>query len=157
MSDQDKIATGVGGFERVGDVMHPTGVCRGCAGSGIGQHVPPRTIQVIEGVQGYQWRLEPPAGTKRKVRFVRVTRLVYDQGRQQGVFYSPFAGAYAHVQKLLAEGFTYDPTSLPMEVAWTCEWCHGTGQPQLSVQTLEQVMRASSDASDEHNEGRRYE
>lgn len=157
MSDQTNLPTGVGGFKAEGDVMHPTGVCRGCAGLGIGQHVAPRIIQIIEGVQGYQWRFDPPLGTRRKQRFVRITPIVYDQAKQQGVFYGPYAVVLDHVMKLVAEGFTYDPACIPIETDWGCEWCHGTGQPQLSVATLEAAMRRSSRLSDSHNGGRRYE
>jgi len=143
------------GFKLEGHVMHPTTACRGCAGTGIGQHVSPRVMQVIEGVQGYQWRFDPPLGTRRKQRFIRITRMVYDQAKQQGVFYGPYALALDQAQRLVAEGFTYDVACIPIETDWACEWCHGTGQPQLSVQTLEHAMRASSAASDRDNGGSR--
>lgn len=144
-------------FEQVGDVMHPKTRCRGCAGLGIGQHVTPRVIQVIEGIQAYQWLLDPPPGGRRRQRFIRVTPIVYDQSRQQGVFYGPFAAAYAEMQRRLGEGFTIGDGCVPMEADWTCQWCHGTGQPQLSIATLEMAMQTSSSSSDRHNGGQVYD
>lgn len=144
-------------FEQHGDVMHPTTTCRGCAGLGIGQHVTPRVIQIIEGIQGYQWRFSPPLGSRKRERFIRITPLVYDQIKQQGVFYGPYAAALDQAQRLVAQGFTYDEACVPIDTDWACDWCHGTGQPQLSVATLEIAMRRSSSSSDEHNGGQVYD
>lgn len=135
--------TRASGFRLLGDVSHPEARCRGCAGIGVGQHVPPRTIQVIEGVQGYQWRLNQPpfASPRARERYVRVTPHFYDQRREQCVFHGPYAAAFKVYEKFLAQGFILDDACLPMEAEWACRWCHGTGQPQLSVGTLEAMLR----------------
>lgn len=116
-----------------------TKVCRGCAGTGVGQHVSPRTIAVLEHIS-YTWRFVPE-NPRRHARRVVVTRP--REPYHGPVYYEPLASALRTAARLLADGFDYDEESaaVPLDSEWTCSWCHGTGTPQLSVGTLEAAMR----------------
>lgn len=120
------------------DAIHPdTPICRGCAGFGIGQHVDPRTIQIIgDGRQDYVWRYKP-ADAKKIERYLRVALHVY---RGRGVVHAPYAVVLAAHEELLAKGFTCTDPIAP-DPAWACEWCHGTGQPALSVGSMELALK----------------
>lgn len=105
-----------------------SGVCRGCAGTGVGQHVSPRTIALLETVS-WTWTLvplcQPGVVSRRRDRIIYVGRDL------------PLADALRKVDVLLADGFRYgDEDPVPIDPAWKCEWCYGTGTPQLSVGTL---------------------
>lgn len=121
-----------------------TKLCRGCAGTGIGQHVSPRTIAVLEHIS-YTWRLVPE-NPHRKTRTLVVGRVHLPVARRSasaGHSAGPLAFTLAAAGRLFADGFDYDAESaaVPLDPAWTCSWCHGTGTPQLSVGTLEAAMR----------------
>lgn len=110
--------------------------CRGCAGTGIGQHVSPRIIAIIESF-GYTWMLVP-VDARRKIRIIHVG----PAGPAAANWVrAPLAEALAKLERLLDDGFTYEPTTLlPLDPAWKCSWCHGTGTPQLSVGTMQAVV-----------------
>lgn len=110
--------------------------CRGCAGTGVGQHVSPRTIAVLETIS-YTWLLVPIGlSTRRKLRNIIVGR------PNEREVTMPLADALRKVDSLLADGFRYHEESpLPLDPAWKCEWCHGTGTPQLSVGTMQAAVR----------------
>lgn len=119
-----------------------TKLCRGCAGTGIGQHVSPRTIAVLEHIS-YTWRLVPE-NPRRRARTIVVALRPKAAAWAPPVHQEPLAFALATVERLRADGFDYDEESaaIPLDPEWTCPWCHGTGTPQLSVGTLEAAMRA---------------
>lgn len=121
------------------DAIHPdTPICRGCAGFGIGQHVDPRTIQIIgDSRQDYVWKYTPAPGARQIERYLRVALHVY---RGRGVVHAPFAIVLAAHEELLAKGFTCADPIAP-DAAWACEWCHGTGQPALSVGSMELALK----------------
>ncbi len=120
--------------------------CRGCAGTGIGQHVSPRTIAILETID-YTWTLVPKERGSR--RFPR--RIILPPGTRhpsdiavKGRFATnpvPLARALREVDRLLADGFRYDdPAGFELDPAWKCSWCHGIGTPQLSVGTMQAVL-----------------
>lgn len=129
-------------------------LCRGCAGTGIGHHVTPRTIAIIEVVMGYTWQLIDPENDRRD-RWIRVGRSIHPAGVAShqaragdgtsrgptGALPTPLADALRRVEGLLRDGFVYADDCIPLEAAWLCTWCHGTGTPQLSVPTIESRMR----------------
>lgn len=113
----------------------PTKVCRGCAGTGIGQHVTPRQLQVIEAQQ-------PITVERRQIRHIRITT-IRDQPSSSAYFHGPLALAVEHLRWRLAEDWTPVTRSeafvaelLEHWKDWRCEWCSGTGVPQLSVATM---------------------
>lgn len=118
-------------------------ICRGCAGIGIGIQVPPRTIAIIEGVMSYEWGFDPPVSSAfahPRPRYLVVGHMA-TPGRLSTVTALPYATALKRAESLLAKGFTYAEDCIPMNPAWTCEWCHGTGKPQLSVGTMGMAVR----------------
>lgn len=113
-----------------------TPLCRGCAGIGIGQHVPPRIIQIIgQGREDYVWSLRGPGID----RYLKVDSHVQ---RGRGVVHGPFAVVLAAYLELVDKGYELKP-GVPVEPRreWACEWCHGTGQPALSVGSMELALR----------------
>ena len=114
-----------------------TAVCRGCAGTGIGQHVPPRTMAVLQSF-GTRWFFVP-VNPRRKGRTIYVgasSAAIYDEARHLGTRI-PLADALLRIGALLGDGFRYSPeTPIRPDPAWKCDWCYGTGTPQLSVGTL---------------------
>lgn len=131
-----------------------TKLCRGCAGTGIGQHVSPRTIAVLEHIS-YTWRFVHD-NPRRKRRTITVGNPGSPSSPR---FYGTvpiraFALAVREADRLLADGFSYDEESaaIPIDPEWTCPWCHGTGTPQLSVGTLgamgAAMTRLQSDLND---------
>lgn len=141
-------------FNLVGDVMHPVGRCRSCIGTGIGHHVSPRMMQLIQDVQGLQWRL---VHEHARQEFVRITPIVYDQTYAQGVFMGPFAIALDRASDLELSGFEYDEACIPIDPSWSCRDCRGTGQDGLSVDTLIAIASASAAPSYGVRGARRYQ
>lgn len=117
--------------------------CRGCAGNGVGQHVPPRIAQLIEVHQPFRLT------RKRDVymRLVPVTSGV-DTTAEPCVDHAPLAPLVKRIEARLAAGFVPDEADRwfvdEMLAHWheyACSWCHGTGVPQLSVHALEIGVR----------------
>jgi hypothetical protein len=134
-----------------------TKTCRGCAGTGIGQHVSPRTVGLLEHIS-YTWRFEDADNTRRPVRTIIVGRVkdepIGSAAHHVWLITMPLALALKRAAALNAEGLSYDEESagIPLDPAWICSWCHGTGTPQLSVGTLGvmgvQMARLESDLDD---------
>lgn len=106
--------------------------CRGCGGNGVGQHVPPRTVQIIEAHQPI---------TLTRVRSVEVR--IDDK--------TPLADAVRKIRQRAGEAFLpkgrdlyFVKLLLEHEEEWACTWCHGTGVPQLSVNALERATTGGS-------------
>lgn len=115
----------------------PTKVCRGCGGNGIGTQVTPRQVQIIEEHQ-------PVALIRARSRFIRIASIT-DQSTASGFFHGPLAIAVEQIEDRVAAGWRAIPVDgnewfvrelLAHWKDWRCSWCHGTGVPQLSVNTL---------------------
>lgn len=120
--------------------------CRGCAGTGIGQHVPARIVQVLE--RGIEIQLDTPREYN-GVHSIQVTRRhlwiaaagEWPNGkRERLVFRGPLAEIIAELERREAEGYVIVSTySTRPSNEQACEWCHGTGVPQLSAHALKQL------------------
>lgn len=109
-------------------------VCRGCGGTGIDQHVTPREAQVAtEGVI-----LSAPGG--RQDRELKLGSPVA-RYRTAGVtgYRAPLAPMLQEVARLADQGF--DTAIAPFDLDLACQWCHGTGEPALSVSGMEAALR----------------
>lgn len=109
-----------------------SGVCRGCAGTGVGQHIPSRIVQLIEASMDVELR-------RKRTTFLRIT-----QRSASTQNYGPLAHIVQRVEHYLADGWQPATRSawfvdelLANHREWACRWCHGTGVPQLSVHALE--------------------
>lgn len=109
-------------------------VCRGCAGDGIGTQMTPRQVQVI--------RAQMPIELRRK-RSRLVTIKPITEQPTASYFHGPLAWVVEYVEDRLADD--WKPTLVHERFVrellahwkeWRCSWCHGTGVPQLSVNTL---------------------
>jgi hypothetical protein len=119
------------------EAAHPPALCRGCAGLGLSQGLSPRQMQMADG----PFFLWDPEG-KRRERCVRITPHVYHQG---GAYHGPLALILAVLDELHSEGFEEkDGAPIPFGSEWRCDWCSGTGRPQLSAATLELLVRRQS-------------
>lgn len=120
----------------------PTGegraLCRGCAGTGVDHSVPARTRQLLV---GRAWAVTKPSGAMPYL--LSVNPVEYrSRGRLQG----PLAVILTELAARRAAGYSEDGVGLidgepatfpvPYESSQLCEWCAGTGTPQLSVHTL---------------------
>lgn len=143
MSESDSFkSVGQGHAPRI----YKTPVCRGCAGTGVGQHVPIRTFEIIQASR-FTWVLVwdlasstvPP-----KARTIIVgqadTGLRRD-GTRMGTVIRPFAGALRKAQDLLDNGFVYRDDCIPMDPAWSCSWCQGAGSQKLTPDDLSNPLR----------------
>lgn len=104
-------------------------ICRGCAGTGLRYDHPRRDIAAMSirvpewtsSVTGrHVWRVIPGVGNERTRGKDRWTAL-------------DVLNAYEHLIELEAEPMrplNFDRDDL-------CDWCHGTGHPQLSVHALQ--------------------
>lgn len=117
-------------------------ICRGCAGSGVGQHVPTRLAGFNSVTRG------PKPGSERYFATMHIGP------HDENIGWRPLAVVLAWVEEARAEGreVTISGTTFrdgkyagrmpSVPFFWTaehvCGWCHGTGVPQLSVHTLEQ-------------------
>ncbi len=106
--------------------------CRGCAGTGIGQHVSPRTIAILESF-GRTWCFLPEDPRRHR-------RALHVSAARERITGVPLAIALQKAEAWLADGFRYNGALLPLDPAWKCSWCHGTGTPQLSVGTMQAVL-----------------
>lgn len=124
-------------IERHGEQDAPAKLCRGCAGRGLGQHLSPRQIQMV---QGAFW-LHRETG---RDRCVQITATVE---HARGSYKGPLALILAVLDALHAEGYEEAPeghplySPIPFSGDWRCEWCGGTGRPSLSAHTLELLVR----------------
>lgn len=109
----------------------------------MGQHVSPRTIQIIE-AQRHRWTFDPPIDAvlgRRRTRYV-VLSCVAPAARQRCLLDGPLVECIREHDKLVGEGFTLASTTpVPPDPRWLCSWCSGTGRPQLSVGTLGAMLR----------------
>lgn len=115
-------------------------VCRGCAGTGLDHTLSAREVQVA---QQPIMLAQPGFGSERlRERELRVCPASDpDAGRRvRGRFDAPLALVIAELDRLEAEGFELR-TGVRPERAWACSWCHGTGEPNLSVATLQQQLQ----------------
>lgn len=134
-----------------GNVLRPPDrVCRGCAGTGVGHHVDARTVQLLI---GRAWAItKPPTAvvTRPKPYLLCVNPIEYrSRGRLQG----PLAVILAELKLRREAGYSEDGKGLidgqeatfpvPYLPEHACEWCSGTGVPQLSVQTMTQEVRST--------------
>lgn len=116
-------------------VMPSTPICRGCAGNGIGQHVPPRTMQIIGGTLPI-WILRSTGKLERKLE------VSFTLSRARGVVKGPYAVILKAYRELADQGFEIATShKLPPDPAWACEWCSGTGQPALSIGSMELSLK----------------
>lgn len=116
---------------------HPKVYCRGCAGLGFGgDEVTPRIAQMLHTAHGMgAWKFSKGRG----VRFVRITPHRY---RARGVIHAPFVIACAVIQGLQSDPeWESDPSNAPIDRAWKCPWCHGTGRPNLTVHQMETITK----------------
>lgn len=122
----EKVATA-----RDGQPTQPVERCKGCAGLGVDISRSPREMQLIDGP--FRLVKAKPNGGELQ-RFVRVTAQV---SRSRGVVHGPLALIVEHMKDLHKNGFREDPNRpIAFDMTWACKWCHGTGQPQLSIQSL---------------------
>lgn len=105
--------------------VHPdTELCRGCAGTGVRHDVGSRLLQAAK----LPMTINFPPGAKRK--------------RPVAVCIEPWS-----LTKVLAQIEFYvklggEPEgAFPLDMSHACDWCHGTGKPQLSVHALQIGIR----------------
>lgn len=123
------------------EAAHPDSRCRGCAGMGYGgPAVTPRVAQLLNGPGMGSWRYLKVDG--RGERYVRITPHRY---RSRGVIHAPFIIVIAVIEGLESDpAWQADPSNAAIERSYACPWCHGTGQRNLSVNTMEVETGAST-------------
>lgn len=109
--------------------MNADAKCRGCAGHGLDITLTPRQMQLVLNVR---FELHDPEQPTRH-RYATVSA-AEDRGR--GYYKGPLAHAMAYLDNLMAQGWE-ESQPIPFSKGWACDWCHGTGQPELSEHTLE--------------------
>lgn len=112
-------------------------VCRGCGGDGVGQHVTRRERQIIDHAGGI-------ALIRHRTKFVHIA--AGEPRRERLAFHGPLAHAVAYLDEQIRGGWKVAPHSLAfydlmLAGRWACDWCNGTGVPQLSVHALTQGAR----------------
>lgn len=113
-------------------------VCRGCGGTGVGQHVSQRIAQIA--ARAYTVKRPPTSSTTRpKPRILKLGPR--DTPRPTAVvrLQLPLAEMVDRVAELETQGF--DVSGVPWRKEWACDWCHGTGEPQLSAATLRMAVK----------------
>lgn len=131
-------------------------VCRGCAGTGVGHHVPARVRQQIELThEGVRIVERVYSGVRQgQMQTCRVKIAPVTASDSTGVgrrlsFEGPLALVVAHIAKREGEGYDFHDeirgrqNALMPAAEHACEWCSGTGKPQLSVQTLTALTRST--------------
>jgi hypothetical protein len=130
----------------------PKPKCRGCAGTGVDHTVHARLLQVAEG----PWLIGPKSGAKRGT-FKHVVlgeapkRNDYGGGPRSAnqIVGKPLALMLPLLAKARDEGreIQHLPTMaevpFPLGKEHACTWCHGTGEPQLSTEVLQERIDAS--------------
>lgn len=113
-------------------------VCRGCGGTGLDHTLSAREVQVAEA----ELLLRDDAGEGVRARHLNICRASdLEAGKRfGGSFAAPLAPLIAEIERLEGEGFALVLGAWP-ERAWACSWCHGTGEPNLSVATLNQRLQ----------------
>lgn len=118
-------------------------LCRGCAGTGVDHNVPARTRQLLVG-RAWSVMKPPSAIVPRPSPYLLCVNPV--EHRSRGRLQGPLAVILAELAERRAAGYSEDGIGLidgqpatfpvPYESSQLCEWCAGTGTPQLSVHTL---------------------
>lgn len=104
-------------------------LCRGCAGTGVGQHVGVREAQLA--------RL--PFFMKRGP--MRLNLMIEaSEARARLRYHAPLALVLREIDERKGAGWEMGASS--PDPAWTCSWCHGTGELQLSVASMERAVSA---------------
>lgn len=105
-------------------------VCRGCAGTGLRYDHPRRDIAALP-VHVPDWT-NPDTGGRRAARFIPGVGAENTRGKERWTALDVL-NAYDHLVAMGAkpsQGLNFDRNDL-------CDWCHGTGHPQLSVHALQ--------------------
>lgn len=104
---------------------HPdTELCRGCAGTGVRHDVPTRLLQAAK----LPLTITFPEGAKRK----RPVSVCVDPW--------PLNEVLTAIDRYVKLGGVPEG-AFPLDTTHACDWCHGSGQPQLSVHALQIGIR----------------
>lgn len=116
-------------------------ICRGCGGTGLDHALTPRELQLVRGI----FYMRKDATTPSGVRANQVVSLeiapVDRQNHARLSAHGPLTYILERMEHYAGLGYV-EPERDPAELkAMACSWCHGTGVPQLSLATLEAVLR----------------
>lgn len=108
--------------------------CRGCAGTGVGQHVGVREAQIAL----LPFKMKNGKGS---LLGLRVAAL---EARDRLVYQAPLELIVQEVRDRVQAGWWLVNPETDLSDATTarlrCSWCHGTGELQLSVASMERAV-----------------
>lgn len=118
-------------------------VCRGCAGTGVDYGVHARLLQSARG----PWEIGPKPGAKRLTTSHVVLGPGADVRGSVGSKRMSLVALLDALAKASGEGrevkcLNTGMVTFPLTKADACTWCHGTGEPQLSVQALRERVES---------------
>lgn len=121
-----------------------TDVCRGCGGTGLDHKLTPREYQLATRQITLRKDSVFNGVTSGQVASIRISN---EPRKARLAMDGPLAHVLKEIERLGKLGYrVYDDSDVYASVApspeWACDWCHGTGVPQLSAATMGMAVKA---------------